>query len=160
MPINSCAIILLFFFHQNFDSILAEAEEKIYAISDRAWSLNINLQQSEESSSTVLSLDPMKSFFLWTVLEALALGFITTAALGSMHGHHHEHHPNFYHYPGIPHSNYYEDSEETSQPFPIIRDITEPSERNLYSSLPQKHKSSNSTPCSSKIMDKTKANQT
>lgn len=126
-------------------------------ISNRLLNLNLNLQHSSEesSSSTVLAIDPIRSFLLWTIIEALALGFITTAALGSLHSSHmNKYPPNLHPVPYQPHVDYYSDLHITRQElkpseesFPIITDLLWPSETELYLSLVDDNVAESSVPC-------------
>lgn len=130
-------------------------------ISDRTLSLNLNLQHSvdDSSASTVVAIDPIKSFLLWTIIEALALGLLTTAAFGTMHSYHpRRYYPNFYH---APHTHY-EDFDLMKQELkaghersPIATDALRPTHPELYHNIVKNNSTKISRPCSLNITKET-----
>lgn len=56
--------------------------------SNRTLSLDLTFEPISDTSSTVVAIDPVGSLLLWTVFEAIALGFITRAAFNSLRSYH------------------------------------------------------------------------
>ncbi|GFT63433.1 uncharacterized protein NPIL_660391 [Nephila pilipes] len=63
---------------------------------NRTLSVDIALEPTMDTTSTVLAIDPVGTLLLWTLIEAVALGFLTTAAFKSLHltrfNYHNPHH--------------------------------------------------------------------
>ncbi|CAL1265111.1 unnamed protein product [Larinioides sclopetarius] len=66
---------------------------------NRSLSVDISIEPTSESSSTVLAIDPFATILAWTILEAVALGFLTTAAFRSLQAYHHNYNKPSLHIP-------------------------------------------------------------
>ncbi|GIY27933.1 uncharacterized protein CEXT_709051 [Caerostris extrusa] len=65
---------------------------------NRTLSLDISLEPTTDTSSSVLVFDPLGSLVAWTIIEAVAVGFLTTAAFKSLHhNYHHGYHKPYSH---------------------------------------------------------------
>lgn len=137
MSAFKCDIYLWYFFIlQCFGTIEAEGQHD--NVSEKMLNIDVSLQHSSDSStSTIVAIDPVKSFLLWTIIEAVALGLITTIAIERIHSHH-TFRPYFYHYPYAPPSKLFDDFDyirKTAHNFPVVTDIQWPLESKLYLSF-------------------------
>ncbi|GFQ67319.1 uncharacterized protein TNCT_736571 [Trichonephila clavata] len=54
-------------------------------ITNRTLSVDGAIQPTTDTTSTVLAIDPVSTLLLWTLIEVVALGFLTTATFKSLH---------------------------------------------------------------------------
>lgn len=137
MSVIKCDIYLWYFFVlQCFGMI--EAEGQHHNVSEKMLNIDASLQHSSDSStSTIVAIDPVKSFLLWTIIEAVALGLITTIAIERIHSHH-TFLPYVYHYPYAPpskHFDHFDYIRKTADNFRGVTDLQWPLEAKLYLSF-------------------------
>ncbi|GBN49445.1 hypothetical protein AVEN_270147-1 [Araneus ventricosus] len=76
---------------------------------NRTLSVDISIEPTSDSSSTVLAIDPFATILAWTIIEAVALGFLTTAAFRSLQTYHHDYNKPNLHIPYTFFDNFQED---------------------------------------------------
>ncbi|KAF8784942.1 hypothetical protein HNY73_010549 [Argiope bruennichi] len=77
-------------------------------LTNRTLSVDISIEPTSDSSSTVLAIDPFATILVWTIIETVALGFLTTAAFRSLKTYQYNYrNPNLY----IPHT-FHDDFQE------------------------------------------------
>ncbi|GFY41805.1 uncharacterized protein TNIN_22351 [Trichonephila inaurata madagascariensis] len=54
-------------------------------ITNRTLSVDAAIEPPMDTTSTVLAIDPVGTLLLWTLIEVVALGFLTTATFKSIH---------------------------------------------------------------------------